>query len=147
MLLKIRSVGVRWSLPLHHGTLSSSGAASSVGFSRPRIRVTQVLIRSQDWFDVLDGENRPVLTEREILRNLQAIITDANDTPPNDVSYLILAGKNSLNVRTGRPQLGRCLVHREQEDVVTSPSRSCQYQTQRSVFGDRRQRSVRRLLG
>ena len=70
-----------------------------------------MLIRSQDWFDVLDGENRPVLTEREILRNLQAIITDANDTPPNDVSYLILAGKNSLNVRTGRPQLGRCLVH------------------------------------
>ena len=33
------------------------------------------------WFDVLDADNRPVLTEREILRNLQAIIADADRTP------------------------------------------------------------------
>ena len=33
------------------------------------------------WFDVLDGENRPLLTEREIMRNLQAIVADADHTP------------------------------------------------------------------
>jgi len=32
------------------------------------------------WFDVLDENNLPVLTEREVLRNLQAIITDADKT-------------------------------------------------------------------
>ena len=38
-----------------------------------------------DWFDVLDMENRPVLTEREILRNLQAIINDADKLPIHEV--------------------------------------------------------------
>ncbi|KDR82095.1 hypothetical protein GALMADRAFT_240586 [Galerina marginata CBS 339.88] len=33
------------------------------------------------WFDVLDETNLPVLTEREVLRNLQAIISDADKTP------------------------------------------------------------------
>lgn len=46
------------------------------------------------WFDVLDGEDRPILTEREILRNLQAIVTDASDTPLSDVA------RNSLGVLT-----------------------------------------------
>ncbi len=43
-----------------------------------------------DWFDVLDQENRPVLTEREILRNLQAIVTDADKLPVHEVrpSYI-----------------------------------------------------------
>lgn len=34
-----------------------------------------------DWFDVLDAENRLLLTEREILNNLQAIVADADKTP------------------------------------------------------------------
>ncbi|EJD00440.1 acyltransferase ChoActase/COT/CPT [Fomitiporia mediterranea MF3/22] len=38
------------------------------------------------WFDVLDGENRPLLTEREILRNLQAIVDDADRTHVTDVA-------------------------------------------------------------
>ena len=38
-----------------------------------------------DWFDVLDAENRPVLTEREILRNLQAIVGDADQMPIHEV--------------------------------------------------------------
>lgn len=38
------------------------------------------------WFDVLDGENRPLLTEREILRNLQAILADADRTAITDVA-------------------------------------------------------------
>ena len=41
-----------------------------------------------DWFDVLDAENRPVLTEREILRNLQAIVTDADQMPIHEVCEL-----------------------------------------------------------
>lgn len=52
----------------------------------PASELSQVSLYRKDWFDVLDGDNRPILTEREILRNLQAIVTDANDTPLSDVS-------------------------------------------------------------
>ncbi|KAJ8489499.1 hypothetical protein ONZ51_g2896 [Trametes cubensis] len=44
------------------------------------------------WFDVLDAENRPVLTEREILRNLQAIVSDADQMPIHEVA------RNSIGV-------------------------------------------------
>ncbi|PCH35943.1 acyltransferase ChoActase/COT/CPT [Wolfiporia cocos MD-104 SS10] len=44
------------------------------------------------WFDVLDAENRPVLTERDILRNLQAIVKDAEDLPVHEVA------RNSIGV-------------------------------------------------
>lgn len=43
-----------------------------------------------DWFDVLDMDNRPVLTEREILRNLQAILNDADKLPIHEVSSLVV---------------------------------------------------------
>jgi carnitine O-acetyltransferase len=36
-----------------------------------------------DWFDVLDDKNRLLLSEREILRNLQAIVADADKLPVN----------------------------------------------------------------
>jgi len=39
-----------------------------------------------DYFDVLDSYNRPVLTEREILRNLEAICADAETVPLNEVA-------------------------------------------------------------
>lgn len=35
---------------------------------------------------MLDHQHRPVLTEREILRNLQAIVSDADTTPPSEVA-------------------------------------------------------------
>ena len=38
-----------------------------------------------DWFDVLDEDNLPVLTEREVLRNLQAIVTDADTIDQSQV--------------------------------------------------------------
>jgi hypothetical protein len=44
-----------------------------------------------DWFDALDDENRPLLTEREILRNLQAIVQDADKTPVMEVSSALPA--------------------------------------------------------
>jgi len=43
-----------------------------------------------DWFDVLDEENRPVVTERDVLRNLQAIVKDADKTLPSEVSLNII---------------------------------------------------------
>lgn len=39
-----------------------------------------------DWFDVLDPDNRPVLTEREVVRTLQAIVQDADKMPVHEVS-------------------------------------------------------------
>lgn len=39
-----------------------------------------------DYFDVLDSKNRPVLSEREIIRNLEAIVNDADKTPVLEVA-------------------------------------------------------------
>ncbi|KAG5641785.1 hypothetical protein DXG03_004189, partial [Asterophora parasitica] len=38
------------------------------------------------WFDVLDEDNLPVLTEREVLRNLQAIVRDADKMHRTEVA-------------------------------------------------------------
>ena len=38
------------------------------------------------WFDALDEQHRPLLTERAMLGNLQAIVRDADKTPPHKVS-------------------------------------------------------------
>ncbi|TEB24687.1 hypothetical protein FA13DRAFT_1756796 [Coprinellus micaceus] len=46
------------------------------------------------WFDVLDDENRPLLTEREISRNLNAILADADKVDPSQ------AARNSIGVLT-----------------------------------------------
>lgn len=46
------------------------------------------------WFDVLDDDNRPLLTEREVLRNLQAIVRDADKTPITEVA------RNAIGVLT-----------------------------------------------
>ncbi|BGP44013.1 carnitine O-acetyltransferase yat1 [Rhodotorula kratochvilovae] len=50
-----------------------------------------VLSRGQFyWFDVLDSKNRPALTERALLSNLTAIVSDAARTPPNQVAQSAL---------------------------------------------------------
>ncbi|KAJ7891426.1 hypothetical protein B0H14DRAFT_3698769, partial [Mycena olivaceomarginata] len=55
--------------------------------ANPESRHIVVLRRGQFyWFDVLDDENRPVLTEREVIRNLQAIVIDADKTHRSEVS-------------------------------------------------------------
>lgn len=41
---------------------------------------------SIDWFDCLDDKNRPLLTDREILKNLEAIVEDADQTSALDVA-------------------------------------------------------------
>ncbi|KAL7414063.1 acyltransferase ChoActase/COT/CPT [Mrakia frigida] len=38
------------------------------------------------WFDALDSQNRPTLSERDILSNLTAIVTDADKTPIHEVA-------------------------------------------------------------
>lgn len=47
-----------------------------------------------DWFDVLDEHDRPLLTEREVLRNLQGIVADADKLPTSEVA------RNALGVLT-----------------------------------------------
>ncbi|KDE03214.1 carnitine O-acetyltransferase [Microbotryum lychnidis-dioicae p1A1 Lamole] len=42
------------------------------------------------WFDVLDSKNRPCLTERALLSNLTAIVSDAARTPRNQVAQSAL---------------------------------------------------------
>lgn len=46
------------------------------------------------WFDVMDEQNFPLLTEREILRNLQAIVADADKLPTSEVA------RNAVGVLT-----------------------------------------------
>ncbi|KAI0930045.1 hypothetical protein AcW1_008823 [Taiwanofungus camphoratus] len=59
----------------------------------PDSRHLVVLRRGQFyWFDVLDADSRPVLTEQEILRNLQAIVKDADKLPVHEVA------RNSIGV-------------------------------------------------
>ncbi|TDL17080.1 carnitine acetyl transferase [Rickenella mellea] len=53
----------------------------------PDTRHIVILRRGQFyWFDVLDSHNRPLLTEREILRNLTAIVNDADTLPRTSVA-------------------------------------------------------------
>ncbi|KAF6758607.1 carnitine acetyl transferase [Ephemerocybe angulata] len=61
----------------------------------PESRHIVVLRRGQFyWFDVLDDENRPLLTEREVLRNLTAVVADADKEDPSK------AARNSIGVLT-----------------------------------------------
>ncbi|RSH90094.1 hypothetical protein EHS25_001427 [Saitozyma podzolica] len=46
------------------------------------------------WFDCLDSKNRPLLNDREILSNLQAIVKDADKTPVQQVA------QNALGILT-----------------------------------------------
>ena len=39
-----------------------------------------------DWFDCLDSNNRPLLSDKEIFSNLEAIVRDADKTPVLQVS-------------------------------------------------------------
>lgn len=48
-----------------------------------------VLSCSVDHFDCLDSKNRPILAERDILRNLKAIVADADQTPANEVRVIM----------------------------------------------------------
>lgn len=49
------------------------------------------------WFDVLDDENRPVLTERDVLRILRAIVADADKTAIHEVSRSALGVLSTEN--------------------------------------------------
>lgn len=79
--------------------------------------------RVPDWFDVLDQENRPVLTEREILRNLQAIVADADQLPIHEVCpitrtsrcclciliwYFALCRSRGIQSACFQPRIGKC---------------------------------------
>ncbi|KAH7925138.1 carnitine acetyl transferase [Leucogyrophana mollusca] len=52
------------------------------------------------WFDALDEENRPLLTEREVLRTLQAIVKDADKTPITEVARTAIGVLSTENRKT-----------------------------------------------
>ncbi|KAJ2929849.1 hypothetical protein H1R20_g7245, partial [Candolleomyces eurysporus] len=63
--------------------------------AHPESRHIVILRRGQFyWFDVFDDENRPLLTEREIQRNLAAIVSDA------DTLDITQVARNSIGVLT-----------------------------------------------
>lgn len=68
-----------------------------------------------DWFDVVDDNNRPVLTEREVLRNLQAIVQDADKTERSEVCIpllsFILFYTYLIPPTQGRPRRHRCPLY------------------------------------
>ncbi|KAI0253487.1 acyltransferase ChoActase/COT/CPT [Lactifluus subvellereus] len=73
-------------IPTDHGCKMETASES---------RHIVVLRRGQFyWFDVLDEHNLPLLTEREVLRNLQAIVADADKLPTSEVA------RNALGVLT-----------------------------------------------
>ena len=53
-------------------------------FCESRNRLLQFLALcslESDWFDCLDSNNRPLLSDKEIFSNLEAIVKDADKTP------------------------------------------------------------------
>lgn len=53
-----------------------------------------------DWFEVLDTNYQPLLTEREVLRNLQAIVHDAEDVPVQHVARSAIGVLSTENRKT-----------------------------------------------
>ena len=88
-----------------------------------------------DWCDVLDTENRPVLLEREILRSMQVIVSDADQIPVYEVGVLTSALEVLGYSRSGSVGLNfywRAL-HQEPQGVVDSLEDADQQQEQRAV--------------
>jgi carnitine O-acetyltransferase len=56
--------------------------------SRPRSALSDLSVL--DWFEVLDADDRPLLSEREILRNLMGIVRDADELPAKSVASTAL---------------------------------------------------------
>lgn len=52
------------------------------------------------WFDVLDAQSRLLMTEREILRNLQAILLDADKTPVEQAAQHAIGVLTTENRKT-----------------------------------------------
>ncbi|KAI5824313.1 acyltransferase ChoActase/COT/CPT [Schizophyllum commune Tattone D] len=52
------------------------------------------------WFPVLDMDNKPLLTEREVIRNLQAIVNDADETKPAEAAHQAIGVLTTENRKT-----------------------------------------------
>ena len=98
-----------------------------------------------DWFDVLDDENRPLLTEREVLRNLQAIVQDADKTPITEVRVSYFTFVARLNRRPGGPHLYRRSHDGEPKDLVSVAPSTCGGPNKRRLLESYRRCVVRRL--
>lgn len=90
-------------LPKNQGTSSSSDVVNSVRAllpSCPCFSRQSSFRHTTDWFDVLDDQNRPLLTERDILLNLRAIVSDADKTPRQAVARNAIGVLSTENRRT-----------------------------------------------
>jgi len=87
---------------IRRGQFCESWSHSRLFSTRPESRASRLNLpflppsSSSDWFDALDSKNRPTLTERDILSNLTAIVTDADKTPIHEVSP-IFPGRLSIS--------------------------------------------------
>ena len=98
----ISSAVVGWKSTQNPGILSFSEEDNSVRPHLPRTRhLTQV--RLPDWFDVLDERNLPLLTQRKVLRNLEA---SYHDRPRQDRQIACSQGRH------------RSLIQRESQSLV-----------------------------
>ncbi|KAG2754257.1 CoA-dependent acyltransferase [Suillus brevipes Sb2] len=52
------------------------------------------------WFDALEEDHRPLLIEREVLRNLQAICMDADKPPISEVACMAIGALTTENRKT-----------------------------------------------
>lgn len=81
----LRTEAAEWTSRKQADILLSSEGASSVSiyiYIPGSVLIKKII----DHFDVLDSANRPILTEREILRILEAVVSDAENVPLNEVA-------------------------------------------------------------
>lgn len=81
----VHSEVVGWKHTRTQDILSFFVGASFVSCGDSMLEFIALTSYPLDWFDVLDMDNRPVLTEREVLKNLQAIVGDADELPVHEV--------------------------------------------------------------
>ena len=93
-----------------------------------------------DWFDVLDDEKRPVLTEREVIRNLHAIVTDANKTERTEVGIPVLLMDECLN-RNKSHQVARGAI-----GVLSTENRKIWSQLRSTLSRDRNNASCLEIV-
>lgn len=92
-----------------------------------------------DWFDALDDENRPLFTEREVLRNLQAIVKDADNTPVTDVSTESALARNVIDRNSS--QVARTAI-----GVLSTENRKTWSRLRASLSNDRNNASCLNIV-
>lgn len=97
-------------------TLSSSGKNNFLHTTVHSLCNLTILIHP-DWFNVLDKENCHLLTEHEVLQNLQSIMQDMDQTPITEFVHFL---SFSLHLESmSRSYCHQYAYHRKPKDVVS----------------------------